>query len=84
MTGKEIAERAKAQLADLTGYDIGTVSRMSRDEEGWHVSVDLIELHRVPDSTDMLAVYEALLDGEGNLLSYKRTRRYRRDQAEVE
>ena len=80
MTGKEIAERAKEQLAQLTGYEAGTVSGLSKDKEGWHVSVDMIELRRVPDTTDVLAVYEALLDEEGNLLSYKRTKRYMRDQ----
>lgn len=84
MTGKEIAERAKEQLAQLTGYEAGTVSGMSKDEEGWHVSVDMIELRRVPDTTDILAVYQALLDEEGNLLSYKRTRRYMRDQVAEE
>jgi hypothetical protein len=32
----------------------------------------------------VLAAYETLLDDEGNLLSYQRTRRYRRDQVTEE
>ena len=80
MKGTEIAERAKQQLAELTGLTPGTVSAMSHDEEGWHVAVDMIELRKVPDSTDVLAVYEALLSDGGELLSYERVRRYRRDQ----
>lgn len=80
MTGPEIAQRAKEQLAQLTGLKPETVSGLSRDEEGWHVTVDLIELKRIPEATDVLASYEALLDDEGNLLSYQRTRRYYRGQ----
>jgi len=80
MTGPEIAERAKEQLAQLTGLKPGTVSALSKDEVGWHVTVDVIEMKYVPDTRDVLAAYETLLDDEGNLLSYQRTRRYRRDQ----
>ncbi len=80
MTGPEIAQRAKEQLAQLTGLKPDTVSSLSRDEEGWHVTVDLIELKRIPEATDVLASYKALLDDEGNLLSYQRTRRYLRQE----
>lgn len=80
MKGTEIAERAKQQLAELTGLAPGTVSAMSHDDEGWHVAVDMIELRKIPDTTDVLAVYEALLNDQGELLTYKRVRRYRRDQ----
>jgi len=83
-TGPEIAQRAKEQLAQLTGLEPDTVSALSKDEEGWHVTVDIIEMKYVPDTRDVLACYEALLDDKGNLLSYQRTRRYRRDQVTEE
>lgn len=84
MTGPEIAERAKEQLAQLTGLKPGTVSALGKDEEGWHIAVDMIEMKYIPDTRDVLATYEALLDDKGNLLSYQRTRRYRRDQVTEE
>lgn len=80
MTGPEIAQRAKEQLAELTGLKPDTVSALSKDEEGWHVTVDIIEMKYVPDTRDVLATYEALLDDEGNLLSYQRTKRYHRGE----
>jgi len=80
MTGPEIAQRAKEQLAQLTGLKPDTVSGLNRDEEGWHVAVDLIELKRIPEATDVLATYEALLDDNANLIRYQRTRRYYRGQ----
>lgn len=85
MKGTELAQKAKEQLAQLTGLEPETVSSLARDEEGWHVTVDLVELKRIPEATDVLATYETLLDEEGNLLSYQRTRRYFRGQiAEAE
>lgn len=79
-TAQKIGQRAKEQLAQLTGLKPETVSALSKDEQGWHVTVDLIELKRIPEATDVLASYQALLDDEGNLLSYQRTRRYYRGE----
>jgi len=80
MTGSEIAQRAKEQLARLTGLKPDTVSALSKDEEGWHVTVDLIELKRIPEATDVLATYEVVLDDAGNMIRYERTKRYYRGQ----
>ncbi len=79
-TAPKIAQRAKEQLAQLTGLKPDTVSALSKDEQGWHVTVELVEMTRIPTATDVLASYLALLDDEGNLLSYQRTRRYLRGE----
>lgn len=83
MTGPEIARRAKEQLVELTGIKPDTVSGISHEADGWHVTVELVELRRIPETTDMLATYQALIDDKGNLLSYHRTRRYLRQQTIV-
>jgi len=79
-TGLEIARLAKEQLTQLTGLTAGTVSALHREADEWHVDIDVVELQRVPDSNDVLATYKAILDDEGILQSYQRTRRFRRDQ----
>jgi hypothetical protein len=81
MNGMEIAQMAKEQIAQLTGLSPDTVSSFAKHEDGWHVTVEFVEMKRIPDSTDVLATYQALLDDEGSLLSYQRTRRYLRQQA---
>ncbi|MGD0023966.1 MAG: gas vesicle protein GvpO, partial [Xanthobacteraceae bacterium] len=63
-----------------TGLDADHVSAVVHKPDGWHVTVDLVELRRIPAATDVLAAYEALLGPTGTLLSYHRTRRYFRDQ----
>lgn len=78
MNGIEIALMAKDQLNVVTGLRPDTISKMIKDDKGWHVAVEMIEMKSVPDTKDMLATYDARLDEVGNLLSYERTNRYRR------
>ena len=80
MTGAQIALIAKETLAELTGLTPDTVSGLNKDEEGWHVFVDLIELKRIPESTDVLGIYEVVLDDEGQFIRFERTERYQRAQ----
>ena len=67
-------------MSEITGKKADTISGLTQDEQGWHVSVDLVEMRRIPESSDMLATYEVLLDGDGHMLEYKRTRRYLRNE----
>ena len=78
MTGIEIAHLAKEQLIMLTGLKPDTISKLQRHEQTWQVAIEMIEMKAVPDSKDLLATYEILLDNEGQLTSYERTNRYRR------
>jgi hypothetical protein len=50
----------------------------------WYVDVEVVESHRIPDTTDILAIYQVRLDRGGRLLSYRRTRRYSRGQLDKE
>jgi gas vesicle protein GvpO len=47
-------------------------------ESGWLVTVEVLELARVPDTADVLASYEVELDVSGEPQAYRRTRRYQR------
>ena len=66
------------QIIELTGKDAESVTGVKRSKDGWLVTVEVVEDHRIPSSTDILASYEAELDEDGELLSYHRTRRYSR------
>ncbi|GIH73132.1 gas vesicle protein GvpO [Sphaerimonospora thailandensis] len=75
----ETAGRAGARyIADLTGKIPEGVTLVEPIEHGWVVGVEVIEDHRIPSSGDILAIYEAEMDDTGDLLAYRRTRRYRR------
>jgi hypothetical protein len=81
MSGAEVIRNAKRQLTDLTGHPADTVSGLARTDDGWQVDVEIVEVERVPSTTDVLATYVVELDGSGELLGYRRVRRYYRNQA---
>ena len=76
-----VSRNAMEQLSMLTNRQVEGVSRLEQDDDGWMFQVELIELDRIPDSTSVLASYETHTDEDGNVMSYKRTRRYTRNQA---
>src|SRR5438034_1195069 len=57
-----ITQLAKAQLADLIGRPPESVSGFMRDEDGWRVTMEVVEVERIPPTTSVMASYEALVD----------------------
>ncbi|MGP1256159.1 MAG: gas vesicle protein [Kiloniellales bacterium] len=80
LTVVQAARKAKQQLQEITGLEVATVSAMEEHEGGWRAYVNLVELRRVPSTSDVLATYEAILNAEGELETYKRLRRFLRGQ----
>ena len=74
MDMRELAERAKSQVAEVTGLKPITVAGAFKDEQGWHVALDMLEMPRIPTATDVLGDYEILLDDNGNMLRFERKR----------
>ncbi len=77
----ELARNARAQLAELTGRPTESVLGIRSDDDGWKVMVEVVELSRVPNSTDLLGAYLVTLDDDGELVGYERMKRYQRGQA---
>ncbi|MDF3312417.1 gas vesicle protein [Rhodococcus sp. T2V] len=80
------AAAAAAALRDievLIGKQSEGVTAVLPTEEGWAVEVEVLDDRHIPPSADMLALYEIVLDLDGEMLSYHRTRRYRRGSAIV-
>jgi hypothetical protein len=68
----------------LTGLKPEHVTSLKRSEvDTWNVTVELLELRRVPDTDDLIGSYEAELDDTGELLAYQRACRYSRCQPQV-
>ena len=80
----EIIERARQHVEDVTGSAAESVSGIERSNGNWSVSVEVVQMRRVPESTDVLASYAVVLDDDGGLLSLQQVRRYRRSQADEE
>jgi hypothetical protein len=77
-----IIARAKQHAADVLGSEPETVSGIERENGNWRVNVEVVQMRRVPESTDVLATYGVVLDESGDLISLQELRRYRRSQAD--
>ncbi|MBM0232280.1 gas vesicle protein [Micromonospora sp. STR1_7] len=83
VSAAEAARAALRQLVELTGREPSVTTSLEATEDGWLVGVEVVEARRIPDSTDLLGLYEVELDIEGSLLGYRRVRRYQRGKGEV-
>lgn len=79
---RRAAQLAATQVLELTGRQPENIVSVARDEDGWQVGVEVVELHRIPDTADILAVYQVRLDARGQLLSCGREHRYHRASTE--
>ena len=84
LSGTDLARRGKKVFLELTGKKPETVSGLTRYGDGWRLSLEVVELRRIPESTDVLATYELDLTEDGELASYRRTERYIRSQISSE
>lgn len=71
---REILEKAKCELAALTGLKPGSVIQTFKDEQGRHVRVEMLEMSRIPPATDVLGDYEVILNEDGAMLRFERKR----------
>lgn len=74
----QIAAAAARQLLELTGREAEGVTGLQRTDDGWQVQVEVVEVRRIPDTTDVLALYEVEMDTDGAMEGYRRLRRYAR------
>jgi hypothetical protein len=80
LSGTAAVEQAKVHLLELTGQQPESVSALSRSRDGWRITLEVVELERIPRTTDILGTYVVELDDEGELMSYVRTQRYYRNE----
>jgi len=83
LTGRQVVQEARQQLFELIGRPVEQVLSMERNDDGdWQVLVQVVELERIPNSTDVLGAYRVTLDDDGEVVGYRRIRRFVRSQAD--
>jgi Gas vesicle synthesis protein GvpO len=84
LSAAELGQAALTTVEELTGYQPEAVTGLEWDGELWRVTVDALEMSRIPNTTDVLGEYEIQLDDQGTLRGYRRTRRFVRGQSQEE
>ena len=54
----QIAERAKVQLAKATNLEPLIVSGGDKDADGWRLTVEMLELDRIPEAQGIVGAYD--------------------------
>ena len=75
---KEIIEKAKKELVEVTGFSSPSAIGFKKKDGGWVVTIQIVEKQSIPEGMDVLGIYEVETDNEGNILGYKRTEIRRR------
>jgi Gas vesicle synthesis protein GvpO len=78
---RDIAERAVEQMQSLMDRRIEAVTGIDRDGDEWTVTLEVLELERVPSTTDVIGKYEVTLDKDGEMTGMQRTRRFPRAES---
>ena len=79
MRTQQLLKLARREVADVTGHPVEAVSGFYRDDgEGLTVTVEVLEMERVPSTMDLLGTYAVTLSGDGDVLAMERRRRYHR------
>jgi hypothetical protein len=80
-SAREAVGEAIKQVHQLIGKPIESVTGMEKDGSDWTVTLEVLELSRIPSTTDVLGSYEVTLDKDGELTGVQRTRRYPRAES---
>ena len=75
---RQAAQRAGDYLDEMLGQPPEVISGVERAEDGWTVTGELLELARVPATTDVIGCYQVSLDTNGDPVGFRRVRRYHR------
>ncbi len=83
LSARDAVQRVREDFPELLGRPLEAVLGVERDEDdGWIVTVQVVELRRIPNSTDVLGAYMVTLAPDGEMTGYRRQRRYNRSQAD--
>jgi hypothetical protein len=84
MNADEIIKKAQEEFARLSKIPVDGVIGLSKSEEGWVVLLEGLERRAIPDTMDVLGLYEVRMDNEGNLLGFDRKKLRKRGETEEE
>lgn len=79
---RDVIDRAKEASQGVLNLGLASITGAIKTDQGWRVTMELVERKAIPDTQDLLGVYEMLLDDEGHLTGYERIRMRRRMDAE--
>lgn len=75
---KGITEIAKKKLVEFTGFSSPNVIGINKEEDIWHITVEITEKASEAINLEILGIYDVRVDASGNLLGFERIRMRKR------
>lgn len=70
---EEIINNGRQKMADLIGFKpLAVVEVTPGEDENWVLKIEFIEREGIPNTMDLIGLYEIQLDHRGQLLNYSR------------
>jgi hypothetical protein len=82
MNADKIIKKAQEEFTKLSNATVNRVIGLSKTEDGWLVSLEVVERVAIPETMDVLGLYEVRLDAEGNIQEFGRKKLRKRGDTE--
>ena len=84
MNASEVVKKAQEEFVRLGKTPADGVTSLTKTEEGWTVLLEALERKAIPDTMDVLGLYELRLDDGGNLVGFDRKKLRKRGETKEE
>lgn len=84
MNANEVVKKAQEEFVRLGKTPANGVTSLTKTEEGWTVLLEALERKAIPDTMDVLGLYELRLDDGGNLVGFDRKKLRKRGETKEE
>ena len=75
---EEAIRKVRENLTKITNLEFNGTVGATKEDAGWKVTVELIERKSIPDTSDVLGIYEIKLTDEGEIVAFNRIKLRRR------
>ena len=82
MNCKEIVAKAHEHITEMGKISSDGVTSITRKNDGWTLSIEVLERKAIPDTMDILGLYEVTMNNDGELLSLERKKLRKRGDTE--
>lgn len=73
MATKDLLEKAKKELVDLTGFKFPSAVGFRQEGAELIVTIEVVEKESIPDGMDIIGTYEVRVGDAGKIIGYERT-----------
>lgn len=80
----DIQKKIVPQIKELLMKEPESISSAKRSDKGWTIECEVLEKKSIPETYDLLKVYEFTLDTEAQITGFKLVKRMRRGDVKAD